>query len=268
MYIDSLEINLFNNPVADFIATTICQDSLVTFNDQSSVLIDTIISWDWDFGDGNDTLQNPQHLFTQSDSNNVTLIIETNTGCLDTVSHSVYLRLIDPLFGYTGDCVTDLISFIDSTIVSGDSIVLWEWDFGDGNMGNGSNPDHFYEVEDEYLVNLTITTASGCIDSTSLMVSGTCPILDGVPYMPSAFSPNGDNNNDVLFVDGGPFSYLDFRIYNEWGELIFQSNDQTIGWDGTKNDKAQPLGVYVYVVEAINLGGEEHIIKGSITLIK
>jgi gliding motility-associated-like protein len=268
MYIDSLEINLFNNPIADFVASTVCQDSLVEFTDLSSVVNDTIVSWNWDFGDGNDTIENPTYTFTQSDTNVVTLIVETNTGCYDTILHTIYLRLIDPLFGYNGDCVTDFITFIDSTIVSGDSIILWEWDFGDGNTGDGNNPIHSYEIEEEYTVNLTITTASGCVDSTNLIISGTCPILDGVPYMPSAFSPNGDNNNDVLFVDGGPFSYLDYRIYNEWGELIFQSNDQNVGWDGKKDDKGQPLGVYVYVIEAINLGGEEHVIKGSVTLLK
>jgi gliding motility-associated-like protein len=88
------------------------------------------------------------------------------------------------------------------------------------------------------------------------------------PNVPSAFSPNGDGNNDNLFVYGGPYETLEFKIYNNWGEVIFKTNDATIGWNGTYNGVEQPVGVYVWTVKATTTDGGQHEISGDTSLIK
>ncbi len=87
--------------------------------------------------------------------------------------------------------------------------------------------------------------------------------------VPSAFSPNNDGVNDIIFVKGwGLKELLSFKIYNRFGELIFESNDFEIGWDGTYNGKTQNVETYVYTVEALSFGGKVLTKKGNINLIK
>ena len=90
----------------------------------------------------------------------------------------------------------------------------------------------------------------------------------GDPMLPTAFSPNGDGNNDILNVYGiaNATSY-DFEIYNRWGEQIFHSMDKTQGWDGIYNGVAAPVGVYAYRYNIV-IGGKTYINKGSFTLLR
>jgi gliding motility-associated-like protein len=69
-------------------------------------------------------------------------------------------------------------------------------------------------------------------------------------------------------VHGGPYQELKFIIYNEWGEAIFESNNQDMGWDGTFKGVPQPIGVYVYTVIATSLDGKSHHFWGDVTLLR
>ncbi|MEO8760761.1 MAG: gliding motility-associated C-terminal domain-containing protein, partial [Bacteroidia bacterium] len=90
----------------------------------------------------------------------------------------------------------------------------------------------------------------------------------GDPMLPTAFSPNGDGNNDILNIYGiaNATSY-DFEIYNRWGEQIFHSMDKTQGWDGMYNGVAAPVGIYAYRYNIV-IGGKTYINKGSFTLLR
>ena len=87
-------------------------------------------------------------------------------------------------------------------------------------------------------------------------------------FVATAFTPNGDGNNDVLNVRGTDISTMDFRIVNQWGELIFESRSQNFGWDGTHNGKPAPPGTYHFLLNYTNRLGSEKQLKGLITLLK
>ncbi len=87
-------------------------------------------------------------------------------------------------------------------------------------------------------------------------------------FVPNAFSPNGDNENDVLYVRGQLIEGLLFRVFDRWGEMVFESTDRTIGWDGTFRGKQLDPDVYDYYLKAICVDGEESIVKGNITLMR
>lgn len=87
-------------------------------------------------------------------------------------------------------------------------------------------------------------------------------------YIPTAFSPNGDGNNDVFTVYGNGIASLDLKVFNRWGELIFDSGSQWMGWDGTYKGVLQNPGVYSYQIEATYLNGKKKQRAGSITLIR
>jgi gliding motility-associated-like protein len=91
---------------------------------------------------------------------------------------------------------------------------------------------------------------------------------DSFIYVPNAFTPNGDGENDVLYVRGELIEGMLFRVFDRWGEMVFESTDRLIGWDGTFRGKQLDPDVYDYYLQAICIDGDESIIKGNITLMK
>ena len=93
----------------------------------------------------------------------------------------------------------------------------WHWDFDfNGDTSIIQNPTHAYDDAGAYNVELIVMDAAGCKDTVVKVVN----VLYG-PDVPTAFSPNGDNNNDYIMVLGGIFESIDFTIYNNWGEIVF-----------------------------------------------
>lgn len=87
-------------------------------------------------------------------------------------------------------------------------------------------------------------------------------------FVPDAFTPNGDENNDVLYVRGRNIADLDFKIFDRWGEVVFETTDQTKGWDGSFKGKAVDPAVYVYWLTAKCTDGQEYFHKGNVTVIR
>ena len=86
--------------------------------------------------------------------------------------------------------------------------------------------------------------------------------------VPTAFSPNGDNYNNELKIQGSGFAEMDFKIYNRYGKLVYESTDWTVGWDGTYNGKDQEMDVYTYYIKV--RFEDEAVVeeKGNITLLR
>ena len=113
---------------------------------------------------------------------------------------------------------------------------------------------------------LWVTNDDGCRLSDTVTVE----VLDvGEIYIPNGFSPNGDNNNDELFViNHGIEELLVFEIYNRWGQVIYSSTDINAGWDGTYKGKDQEVGTYVYLVKVLTPKGETLSARGNVTLLR
>jgi gliding motility-associated-like protein len=97
-------------------------------------------------------------------------------------------------------------------------------------------------------------------------------VIDEYPYctadVPNAFSPNDDGTNDILFVKGSGIDTLDLKIFNRYGELVFETNDITKGWDGTSFGEKQEEEVYIFYLKAICFDGLITEKKGNITLLR
>ncbi len=93
------------------------------------------------------------------------------------------------------------------------------------------------------------------------------PLGDNI-FVPNIFSPNGDGVNDILYVYSNAIASLVFRVYNQWGQEVFESRNQSTGWDGTMGGQKQPIGVYIYVLSANMQDGTIVNKKGSVTLIR
>ena len=93
-------------------------------------------------------------------------------------------------------------------------------------------------------------------------------------FVPTGFTPNDDLNNDRLLVHGQLTAHvLDFRVYDRWGELVFEQkdfalNDVTAGWDGNFRGNPMDPGIYVWVLEVLFMDGAKEVLQGNTTLIR
>jgi trimeric autotransporter adhesin len=115
-------------------------------------------------------------------------------------------------------------------------------------------------------VSLIVRALGGCQEVRSLQASA--QTLPDDIYIPNAFTPNGDGLNDVLRVYGYVIQDIQFSVFNQWGEKIFESRNQNTGWDGRYKGKDQPSGVYMYVCRIVLRNGTTIYRKGSINLIR
>lgn len=116
----------------------------------------------------------------------------------------------------------------------------------------------------------TVTLTDGvCTASTNVLVT-TYEFVCGDVYIfvPNAFSPNGDGQNDLLFVRGQNLTEIQFKVFDRWGELVFETTDQLVGWDGSFKGKPVDPDVYVYHLQVTCFDGQENLIKGNITVLK
>lgn len=140
------------------------------------------------------------------------------------------------------------------------------WEFGDGEISEEVDPIHYYEVEGNYGPCLNVTDSNNC-------EAVYCKDLEltflGLVDVPNAFSPNNDLLNDILYVRGFGVEEMLFRVYNRWGELVFESTSLDDGWDGTFRGKDQEMEVYVWTLEAtFRDGSETGLRKGNVSLLR
>jgi gliding motility-associated-like protein len=271
-------VNVNQLPGINFTPVTAsgCSPVTVSFTDLSSVAPpSTITSWLWNFGDngsGNSntsTLQNPSHTYISSGSFTVRLTVTTNNGCTTTDS-IINLVTVYPnpvaSFHATPTVATlseALIRFIN-TSQNYDSV---QWDFGDNHTSIQISPTHTYTDTGTFSVMLITTTVHGCSDTAygDIIVKP-----DFSFYVPNVFTPNHDGVNEVFAGVGVNVKQSTMYIYDRWGEIIFQSNSLETPWDGTVtgSDKIAQEGVYVYLINIVDIFDRKHQYIGSVTLLK
>ncbi|MFC2101319.1 choice-of-anchor L domain-containing protein, partial [Bacteroidota bacterium] len=133
-----------------------------------------------------------------------------------------------------------IVHFIDN---SQGNPVQWLWDVGDGNTYSVPSFYHEYADTGKFEVSLWVTNAIGCADSTKSYI---LVRPDYTLYIPNAFTPNEDDLNEGFRAYGENIDYFDMKIYDRWGNIIFESNNIYEFWDGKINGKIAPDGNYIY----------------------
>lgn len=259
-------IDVYFLPQAIFYQNAPCVGNNTQFVDSSKTLSGSLISWSWNFGDGTGAvIQNPSHAFSSASNYTVSLIVSTSYGCKDTLTKQVTV-IPGPKADFNVNPnpleALETAQFNDQSTGPA-SLVSWYWAFGDSTASNVQNPSHQYNNAGDMFVTLAVKDINGCIDTVRKEIT---VIL--LPDVPTAFTPNNDGQNDLFFVKGGPFKTINVRVYNNWGQLIFETNDQLQGWNGTFNGTEQPISVYVWVVEVEMLNGKKVKKTGDVTLLR
>jgi gliding motility-associated-like protein len=165
-------------------------------------------------------------------------------------------------------CPEDMATFTDKSI---GQLVSYAWEFGNGSTSSVKNPPaQKYNAptstrEMFYTARLIVTNNNNCSDTLTKRIKAvnTCIIA-----VPNAFTPNNDGRNDFLYpLNAYKADNLIFRVYNRFGQVIFESKDWTKRWDGTINGHAQPTGTYVWVLQYIDRDTQQKVLKRGTTLI-
>jgi len=244
-----------------------CKYDSVQFKTQNP---NGIIQWQWTFDNAfHAASQNPFFLDTIYGLNTVQLVV-SNGVCYDTASDSFSLdNELKSLFS-----VTDQVCPNDKATLQNNStgnIISWYWDFGDGTNSTDSLPQpHEFPPSlhnTTYLVKLIVKNNLGCYDTSVNQVTRLQSCYIDVP---SGFTPNGDGFNDYLYpLNAYKAVNLEFRVFNRYGQLVFETKDWTKKWDGTINGKKQPTGVYVWMLQYTNSDtGKKYFLKGTTVLIR
>ncbi len=253
------------SPVPGFTNTNACEMNTIYFTDQSTIPLGTITGWNYDFyGLGNSTNQHPEFVFPLAGTYPVTITATSSFGCSASATQNVSV-IQSPTADFSATPNPALVSqdILFQDLSTGTNLTSWYWEFGDGSANNQQHPVHDYSMGGVYTVILTVTDANNCTDTISKAIS-----VELLPVLPTGFTPNGDGENDVFIIRGGPFTSVDFKVFSNWGELIFESFDETIGWDGTHKGEDAPVGVYTWTF-VVEMGNGQIVKKsGDVTLLR
>lgn len=220
---------------------------------------------------GNGSFDSNLH-FSNLESGTYTLKTKDSFGCRD----EIQFTLRAPLFKLELQAPKDT-SIQIGDIILGDIMqntltpVLYEWNPSIGlSCSDCQTPS--IQVPETTTYTIKGTDIQGCSDSTEFTIK----VDEAVRvFVPNAFSPNGDGTNEVLIVysPGDVQNVNAFRIFNRWGELVFEQSNfspnlEGYGWDGTFRGKLMNAGVFVYFVEVLLIDGRTEILTGDVTLFR
>lgn len=220
-----------DKPSANFTATTVCEGQATDFTDASTVNGSTVDTWQWNFGDGAGTssMANPSYPYVQTGVYQAELMVETDHGCKDTIAQNVIVNPT-PVVSITGidTCLNDQTAFVNNSSPQDNTIINWDWDFGDGTTATGITGATTYVNHGQFTVTLTATSDSGCV------ASGTTQV-EVFPNPEPAFNlitAEGCTPHEVQFVNQSTIATGQNSVY-EWN----------LG-DGTITDNQNPQKVY------------------------
>ncbi len=179
--------------------------------------------------------------------------------------------LPNPVASFNMSNATPDVTFTDveffNTSTNADA---YSWDFGDGVSSTQENPAHSYPGQiGTYTIVLTATNAAGCTDETMRIIEVK---EDLFIYVPNTFTPDGDANNNTFFpVISGDFDPQNFTmlIFNRWGEVVYETHDVNVGWDGTYHGMLAQEGVYSWKIDLKAKNNDnKKVFSGHITIMK
>ena len=228
----------------------------------------------WDFGDGSGIVkinsQQVVHQYTTPGTYTVKMRAVDTSTCNREDSTTISLRLAEkPTAAFTVSPVTPQENFpFTFTNTSSSDAISFKWLYGDGDSLvtiSRSNIDHQYNSTGKFEVMLIAYNKEGCSDTAvQEVVAIISPRLD----LPNAFTPQSNSLNSTIYVRGFGIGRMKWRIYNRVGNLVFESNNQSDGWNGKYKGVLQPMDVYAYTLEVEFTDGSRTTKKGDITLIR
>jgi gliding motility-associated-like protein len=196
----------------------------------------------------------PNLVYTINASGYHDIILEYElSSCSEITTYDDYIFMEnDPIASFTFNPAVisseiEEINFVNSSI----GAVSYLWDFGDNSSSTVQNTSHTYTgASDNILVSLTASTPLGCFDIYEMTI---VVLSEAIFYIPNTFTPDEDEHNQLwkpIFTSGFDIYSFNLQIYNRWGEIIWETNDASAGWDGTYgiDGLKVPSGIYNWTI--------------------
>jgi gliding motility-associated-like protein len=268
---DSIEIRVTEKPDApEITAQSICPDSTATLSINNATP-PFIYNW-YTFPSGGSIAGTGATYTTPDVTATTTWYVEAVNGPCSSdrtaVTVTPYDRAVSPIVK-AGDITSTNVTFTWDP-VPGATGYLVSVDGGEyitPTSGNLGTTHQVTGITVQESVTIKVITLGALSCQNSLPGTAIAKLKPGEIFIPNAFTPNGDGKNDYFKPEGTTISAIDMKIFNQWGELIYRTNQLT-GWNGTYNGKIQPSGVYTYTIRIILNNKTEMIRKGAVNLLR
>jgi gliding motility-associated-like protein len=208
------------------------------------------------------------HIYADAGKYNVSLLAISNEGCRDSFTLNAAAEILPTPtaeFSFERIASWEMETTLKFTDLSTDA-VLYNWSFGNGTTSSEVNPTVTYTDTGSKQVYLVVEAANGCVDTLARVIR---VFPESTMYIPTSFTPNGDNLNDVFRPLGiAVAKSYSLKIYNRWGALVFESTDPTKGWDGKSQGEYQASGNYLFVLNMVDFNGARVTEKGVLSLLR
>jgi gliding motility-associated-like protein len=228
-------------------------------------------TYQWIFGDGNSSSQaTPTHTYTSPGTYQVLLIANNPNTCNLTDTARFTIQVLDaPQSNFIFSPLTPVPNTPHTfTNQSSPDAIRFKWTFGNGDslLTTSRLPFTYqYRSAGSFQVCLTAYNQLDCPRVFCRTVDAAInPLVD----VPSAFTPQSGDVNSIIQVRGFGMVKLKWEIWNRWGQKVFETSDQSIGWDGKFKGVLQPMDVYMYTLVVEFFDGRILTKKGDITLIR
>lgn len=255
---DSCMLVYFPTPIVPELTpdkTTSCMPGNFTFENTSSNGIE-IQTMDVLFSNNTGAVLNGLDSYNTTFTNptyySVDMTVTSIYGCVYTNSHQNIVQVYpDPIadFTFSANPTTIFETVVTMHEMASYDVIKWEWTspYSTPSISTSTDPSFMFEdgVVGQYPVTLKVTTADGCTD-TITKIQNVIPAI--LFYAPNTFTPDNDEFNQswVYQVMGIDVYDFNLRIFNRWGELIWETNDPTQSWDGTYNGEIVQNGTYAW----------------------
>lgn len=264
---DSIQITFINSAIELLDDTTVCQNTDFTI---SATNQNPVFSFDYQWSPAQYVVSGQgtnQVTANVPDSMYIYLTATATNGCVLLDSVWVNANFIDPLLV---DAYAD-----QDTIPLGNSVQLFgepdglTYSWLPTETLNNPNIQNPIATPVEEVTSYLLTLSDGVCADTAIVTIRTVEYSCDFPniFVPNSFTPNGDGENDVLYVRGKYLVSMEFKVFDRWGELVFESDEASYGWDGTFKGQSLDPDTYVYHLKA-DCGTGETLIKGNVTILK
>ncbi|OFX74820.1 MAG: hypothetical protein A2X12_04420 [Bacteroidetes bacterium GWE2_29_8] len=246
-----------NSANADFTSIRLCKDDTAKFHDNSILNNDFILKYSWFIGDSVEINErDPKRYFTLEGMYDISLIIQTNNACIDTISKQLEVK---PLPDF------DVLLSGSTTFFEGKSVTLTVTGVVDSTIWSTGELTKSITISQSGEYSLEVVGTGTCKHVSSYTIT-VLPLYE--PVIHNIITPNGDGINDIWHIENiEGYDKVDVSVFNRWGDLVYSSNSYKSDWNASYSGGIVPDGSYFYVLKC-TINEDTKTYKGTLSVIK